>query len=283
MVTNAVSRISGQVRSTSAVGSIMPGKMLRTRLAARMHEHLPSQVSVAELVHVCAATEMIHTASLCHDDVIDEATARRAQPTLWCATTPSYAILIGDLLLCEAMSTIAQVRQGQHIVPLLTKVKEVCATEAEQELVLRHRRLDIPTCLRVARGKTGPLFAFVAQACGGTDRELSSALEESGYRIGTAYQLADDLLDMSGLDEILGKTLGTDAQRGKLTLPHSVKHGTDEACTQIRQQLESALECLTPWAAARRALTAYLRSDLQAAVQGRITLWQSDIDLGLAV
>jgi len=283
VIARSVGVIAGQLGDVPGLESVMPGKMLRTRLAARLNARLNPGDDIDDLIRICAATEMIHTASLCHDDVIDQATTRRAEPALWCVTTPSCAILIGDLLLCEAMATIGHVRDGHFANSLLAKIREVCMTEAEQELALRNKQLDTETCLRVARGKTGPLFAFVAQVCGGDDEELSAALEEAGYRIGTAYQLGDDVLDMSGLDDVLGKTLGTDAQRGKLTLPQDAKRGAREACARIRALLESALDCLAPWPAAQAGLREYLRHDLKPAVQGRITLWKSDMDLGLAV
>ncbi len=195
---------------------LLPGKMLRTRMAARLSTRLT--VPVETLQHVCAAVELTHTASLCHDDVIDNALVRRGQPALWRASSRSGAVLLGDLLLCEAMGLLTGTDGGRLVRPFLAKLRETCAAEAEQELRLRGREVGRDVCLRIARGKTGPLFAFVGLAAGGADAALSAALEEAGYRVGTAYQLADDLLDVEGCEEAAGKTLGTDVARRKFTL-----------------------------------------------------------------
>ena len=223
---------------------LLPGKMLRTRLAARLVAHHVAKGSTTTLAAVCAATEMAHTASLCHDDVIDCAALRRAKPTLWRVTSPSGAVLIGDLLLCEAMDLLAETEGGRRLPSFVSKFREVCIAEAEQELEARGRPLDERTCLDIARRKTGPLFAFVCGACGGEDEAFSSALEEAGYRIGTAYQLADDWVDVVGDERITGKTLGTDAQRAKFTLAQTSTGGQSTLHAQIARLCHSALECL---------------------------------------
>ena len=201
----------------AAISQLLPGKMLRTRLAARLAAGETRAADPQTLPIVCAATEMAHTASLCHDDVIDGGLIRRRQPALWRTTSPSGAVLIGDLLLCEAMDLLLDTEGGRHVAPFVAKIREVCAAEAEQELLFRGQQPEVETCLRLARGKTGALFAFVAGVCGGDDEPLASALEEAGYKLGTAYQLADDLLDVIGSEELTGKTLGTDARREKRT------------------------------------------------------------------
>jgi len=85
------------------VEQLMPGKMLRTRLAARLASGGCSRVNLSSLKCACAATETTHTAGLCHDDVIDNGLIRRATATLWKATTPSGAVLVGDMLLSHAV------------------------------------------------------------------------------------------------------------------------------------------------------------------------------------
>ena len=104
---------------------LKPGKMLRTRLAARMFESGAVKIASDTLHAVCAATELAHTASLCHDDVVDNALIRRSMPTLWQSAGPSGAILIGDLLLCEAINLIMAADDGRFLPAYVAKVQEV--------------------------------------------------------------------------------------------------------------------------------------------------------------
>jgi heptaprenyl diphosphate synthase len=232
------------------------GKMLRTRLASALlgqnERSWPDGVDAA-----CAAIELIHSASLFHDDVVDGATLRRGQPTLWSKSSQNSAILFGDILLCEALRLLTDSAARALLVPFLDKVREVCLAEAEQELELRGEQCDEATCVRIARGKTGPLFAFVAQACAGKDQALADALEEAGYRIGTAYQLADDLLDEIGSEPKTGKTLGTDRLRRKYTLAQG--EGMAERVTlHIQDLCDSAVRLLMRWPKPHAGLLQYL-------------------------
>jgi geranylgeranyl pyrophosphate synthase len=238
-------------------GNHAAGKMLRTRLAASIlgcdAEQWPAGIEYA-----CASIELIHTASLFHDDVVDGASIRRGIPTLWNTFSPSGAILIGDVLFCEALNILIRSSGKVWLTDFLDKVREVCVSEAQQELVLRGTQCDFETCLSTARGKTGPLFAFVGLACGGGNAALSRALEEAGYRIGTAYQLADDLIDVEGQEKNTGKTLGTDRLRNKFTIAHLKDGARVSIKTYITGLCESALELLSPWPDKQEGLGFYL-------------------------
>jgi len=236
----------GRIASATGVGEVgglMPGKMLRTRLAGR----LAGETSEA---------------LLCHDDVIDNAVIRRARPTLWQATSPSGAVLLGDLLLCEALDVLIDVPGTPHLKHFVSKVREVIEAETEQELLLRGRAVDEPTCLRLARAKTGPLFAFTAWATGDENADLGAALEEAGYGVGTAYQLADDLFDVVAGEQEAGKTLGTDRARGKFTLPQVPDGGGEATRDHIRELCRSAVASLDNWPAKRTALVQFITDDL---------------------
>ncbi len=240
----------------------MPGKMLRTRWAARLAESGGVQVSPGTLAAACAATELAHTASLCHDDVIDGGFLRRQQPTLWRVLGPSAAILIGDLLLCEAMDVLRSVENGGLVGPFVAKLREVCAAELEQDLDSRGKVLEETACLRMARGKSGPFFAFVGYACGGAQPDLCAALEEAGYQVGTLYQIADDLLDVIG-GAAAGKTLGTDAALRKFTLPQAVPAGPARTRERICALRDAALDGMQAWPPMRVALSQFFQRDLQ--------------------
>ncbi len=226
----------------------------------------------------CAATEMVHTASLCHDDVVDNSMIRRSLPTVWRTSSPSGAILIGDLLLCEAMDLLISTENGRYLTSFMGRLTEVVRAEIEQELVWRGSAADAETCLRLARGKTGPLFGFVAGVCGGDDGALCGLLEEAGYRIGTAYQIADDLLDILGTESTVGKTLGTDSVRGKLTLPQLDDDGWRVAQENIRDLCTSAVELLKEFPKVQEGLTEFLIHDFRPVLDRGL-----GVDVGIAV
>lgn len=260
---NLHARMAGDVFVKTGICAELPrlaGKMLRTRLAQALvgegwHERLP------HLVRACTALELIHTASLFHDDVVDGASVRRGKPALWRVFTPSSAILIGDMLFCEALAVLLGTGNSRLFGQFNEKVKEVCEVEARQELLLRGKRCDVETCLMIARGKTGPLFAFAAMVCAGDDSELEQALEEVGYRIGCAYQIADDLLDDHCTEALTGKTLGTDRLRRKFTL---AQENTEEARAILIELLESAACPLVRWPEHERRLKGFIAEDLSA-------------------
>jgi len=264
LVTGRLAGVTSIIGSAARDEQLPPGKMLRTRLAARLAEAGPPPGGPLLLGRACAATELAHTASLCHDDVIDNAVIRRARPALWREFGSTSAVLVGDVLLCEAMSLILEIEDARYTRAFVDKLREVCIAETEHELRFRGTRLDEETCLRLARGKTGPLFAFVASVCGGDDEELSAALEEAGYRIGTAYQLADDILDVVGDEAVAGKTLHADVARRKFTLPQTPEDGLHSARERIERLCASACEELADWPDIQAALAGFFRDDLHA-------------------
>ena len=236
------------------------GKMLRTRLAQALagedwEKRLPS------LSQACASLELIHTASLFHDDVVDGASLRRGKPALWRIFTPSSAVLLGDLLFCEALSVLLETGNSRIYRLFNAKVKEVCKFEARQEIFHRGSICNQETCVNIARGKTGPLFAFAAMMCSGDNRELELALEEAGYRIGCAYQIADDILDEESSEATAGKTVGTDRLRRKFTLAQG---NVAQARAVLTRVLESATYPLAPWPEYEQRLSLYVADDFSA-------------------
>ena len=244
LIERRLAEVAGSLLRAEGLRQLMPGKMLRTRLAARLAESCASGPGPEVMERACAATEMVHTATLCHDDVIDGALIRRGRPTLWRETGPSCAVLVGDILLCEAIDLVSGADGDRYVKTFVAKTREVCTAEAEQELLLRGGPLDVETCLRIARGKTGPLFAFAARVCAGEDTSFAAALEEVGYMVGTAYQIADDVVDVSGEEMVSGKTLGTDSKRGKFTLAHLPQGGRRLALEHVSSLCVSAAERL---------------------------------------
>ena len=243
--------------------SFSNGKMLRTRLASKLAGCDAVRINFDTLASACAATELVHTASLCHDDVIDNAMMRRGLPALWMTSSPSRAILTGDLLFCEAMNLLFKTANGRYLDNFVSKIREVCLSEIEHEIVLQGEQLNYATCIRIARGKTGPLFAFMGYVCGGDNKALSSALEEAGYYLGTAYQLADDLIDIVGDEHISGKSLHTDEKRGKYTFAKSLGADRNKIYTIIDDFCTSAAQCLEEWPHMKSAIEQFVNKDLQ--------------------
>ena len=239
----------------------VPGKMLRTRLGMALN--CIGFASREEMVKSCAATELIHSATLFHDDVIDGASLRRRNPTLWREVGATGAILMGDLFFSSALQLVIESGNLSRVASFVGKVREVCATEVIHELVFRDKEIDLELCLKVARGKTGPLFAFVTEVSGGSDNDKANVLSEVGYKIGTAYQLADDLIDVLGNEAKTGKTLGTDRKRRKFTLAQSDDLSSEALIRdQVTLLCNSALELTLKWPELTSRLEDYINHEL---------------------
>lgn len=170
---------------------------------------------------LAAAVEMIHTATLVHDDVLDEADLRRHLPTVNAGWGNKVSILLGDMLFTHAFHLTSTVdRRACEIIGEATN--RVCAGELRQ--VTERGNLDLSEAdyFAVIDGKTAALTA----CCGrlgalyaGATEEVAARLAGFGRSLGLAFQIADDLLDLVGSEETAGKTLGTDLAQQKLTLP----------------------------------------------------------------
>lgn len=235
------------------------GKMLRSRLCYRVGT--PAGVPFKTLAYAGASVEMIHTASLLHDDVIDGGHIRRGAPTFWVERGVPGAILVGDLMLFKALDTMGEVEDGRLTRQLIKVTGEVCDAESEQELLLRGRSPEWADCVNIARRKTGALFAFSAYACGNGDPKLSEVLLESGYLLGTAYQLADDILDANGCAETSDKSLGSDQHRDK---PTSVTvGGPEEAMAFVHRLCDDAHQALKPWPKVYQGWASFMDQDIK--------------------
>ncbi len=221
------------------------GKMLRSQLVLALGA--ANGIPERELINAAAAVDMIHGASLLHDDVIDGGLIRRGAPTFWKKYGINGAILFGDVLMFKALSLLVDVNRVDLLSELIDRTGEVCRSEVEQELILRGSSDSWQDCEMVGRYKTGSLFAFAAVAGGNRDKDEAEALREAGYILGTAYQLADDVLDASGNEEISGKTLGTDDKRGKTTAITAKDGAPDDPIAYIFELLKKASNLLEPW------------------------------------
>jgi octaprenyl-diphosphate synthase len=166
--------------------------------------------------------ELIHMATLVHDDIIDGATARRSMPTANAKWGNALAVLLGDAIFSHALTLATDFDSIDICRKVGNAAKEVC----QGEILQTQRRFDLTLTkkdyFRVIEMKTGALFAAatgLSAAVSGLGEEDQAALASYGMKLGTAYQIYDDCLDLVGSEEVVGKTLGTDLAKGKLTLP----------------------------------------------------------------
>jgi octaprenyl-diphosphate synthase len=173
-------------------------------------------------VRLAAAVEFIHTATLLHDDVVDDSDLRRgkaAAKNLWGA---SASILVGDFLFARAFTLMVETRD-LRILDILSRASCVIAEgEVRQLAALGRADLAIPEYMAIVEAKTAALFEAAARAgalTGCDNEQIADSMGEYGRRLGRAFQLVDDLLDYGGLTSVIGKSVGDDFREGKLTLP----------------------------------------------------------------
>ena len=197
-----------------------------------------------QVVAAAAGVELTHVASLCHDDVMDEAELRRGAPSANAAYGNSNAILIGDLLFGTASSIIADLGAEAVKIQAQTFVR-LCAGQIRDARPAPEGVDARDYYLGVLEDKTGVLIATAARygaMFSGCDAQTVEVLRQYGERLGMAFQLADDLIDVSSEAADLGKTPGTDLREGKRTLPvlHALA-STDPADARLQELLRSDL------------------------------------------
>lgn len=181
-----------------------------------------SGAPTADLVRVAAVVELVHLATLVHDDIMDEADLRRSRRTASRQFGPEAAVLLGDALFAHALHMAAQFPTPEVCYAVSDSTRKVCAGEIVQ--TLRRGTTDITRedYFRVIDLKTAELFrisCFLGSRLGGFSPEFVEAAGRFGRHLGIAYQIYDDLADFFGQEKSIGKTLGTDLQSGKITLP----------------------------------------------------------------
>jgi len=173
-------------------------------------------------LNIGVVLELIHMATLVHDDIIDGAVTRRMIPTANAKWGNGLSVLLGDALFSHALALATEFDD----ISICRKVGRASREVCEGEIVQTQRRWDLTLTkadyFRIIEMKTGALFAAatgIAAALSGADAETEAKLFDYGLKLGTAYQIYDDCLDLVGSEEAVGKTLRTDLEKGKLTLP----------------------------------------------------------------
>ncbi len=175
-----------------------------------------------EHLDLAVVVELIHAATLVHDDILDTADLRRGMPTANAKWGNSLSVLLGDCLFAHAMKLASGFRSPEMMRRMAEAASEVCSGEIVQTQRRFDLKLSVPDYYRIIEMKTGALFA-VATECGAFLNEAApaviTALRTFGLRLGTAYQIYDDVVDLAGDEAKAGKSLGSDLRKGKLTLP----------------------------------------------------------------
>ncbi|MCU0956865.1 MAG: polyprenyl synthetase family protein [Hydrogenophaga sp.] len=192
---------------------------------------------------LAAVVEFIHTATLLHDDVVDESTLRRGRKTANERFGNAASVLVGDFLYSRAFQMMVDV-DNMRVMQVLSEATNVIAEGEVMQLMNMHdASLDEAAYLRVIRSKTAKLFEASARLGAilvGADQQTESACAAYGQALGTAFQVIDDVLDYEGQADELGKNLGDDLREGKVTLPIicALRTADTHQATLIRRAIE---------------------------------------------
>ena len=192
---------------------LRPGLLLLAAGFGKVHE---------KHYRLAAALEMLHMATLIHDDVIDDSPLRRGLPAMHTRFGKKNAVLIGDFLLSRCFILTAEFTSPQNAVNLARVIAVICTMEIEQNNDRWSSNISMRSYLRKIMGKSALLFSLACYAGAEeakASREICMRLRRIGYDIGIAFQIIDDILDYSGDQELVRKKLGNDITAGLITLP----------------------------------------------------------------
>ncbi len=252
------------------------GKRLRPLLlvlSARMGE--PDR---AGLLRAAIAIEVLHTATLIHDDIVDKAESRRGEPTTVARYGRETAVAAGDYLFAEAFSELAEVGDPRLVRAFSEASEGLAAGELEQYRASR-ATVDVEAYLEHIRKKTAGLFKAACVA-GGTLGGLSlrqiDSLATYGQALGIAFQMSDDIMDLVGKPGLMGKDIGTDLAEGTMTLPviFALREGDSQTIRRVLATpdptpalLEAGIEAVLATDAVARTET-WARTEIDGALEG---------------
>lgn len=193
------------------------------------------------LKHVAVPLELIHMATLVHDDVVDDADKRRGQETVRAKWDNRIAMYTGDYIFARAL-TIATKLADPRIHQILSRaIVEMCKGEIAQVRDLHNWNQGLKHYLRRIKRKTALLIAISCQlgaVASGAKEEQVRSMYQYGYNVGMAFQIADDLLDFTGTEKQLGKPVGSDLRQGNITLPALYSLWYGEERNRLRRWIE---------------------------------------------
>jgi len=196
------------------------GKRLRAALVVLVGRLF--EVSTAPFYSLAAAVEVLHAATLIHDDVLDEASLRRGRGTLHTLWPVGATVLAGDYLLARSVSLVAELDDPRIVRILAQTLDTMCAGEIRQMLFTKGNHNRREDYYHSIEAKTASLFAAALHMAGilaGAGELQIDALIQFGRELGTAFQIVDDVLDLVADETVLGKPVGSDLRQGLITLP----------------------------------------------------------------
>jgi octaprenyl-diphosphate synthase len=198
----------------------------------------------AQRFNMAAVVEFIHTATLLHDDVVDESMLRRGNATANAKFGNPASVLVGDFLYSRAFQMMVDAHSMRIMQVLADATNVIAEGEVMQLMNMHNAGLDEAGYLQVIRSKTAKLFeasARVGAILSGATAELEETCAEYGQALGTAFQVIDDVLDYAGDAAVMGKNLGDDLREGKTTLPliAAMQRGSEQERTTIQQAIEN--------------------------------------------
>jgi octaprenyl-diphosphate synthase len=225
-----------------------------------------------ERYELAAIVEFIHTATLLHDDVVDESALRRGRATANAMFGNAASVLVGDFLYSRAFQMMVGVNRMRVLDVLADATNVIAEGEVLQLMNMHDPDLAVADYLQVIRYKTAKLFeasARLGAVLGGADAALEECCADYGRSLGTAFQLVDDLLDYEGRTDELGKNVGDDLREGKPTLPLllAMERGTAQERTLIREAIEQGEVQKLPQVLAAVRRTGALEATREAALR----------------
>lgn len=196
----------------------------------------------------CAAfIEFVHTATLLHDDVVDESAMRRGRETANAIFGNAASVLVGDFIYTRSFQMMTSVDSLKVLKVMSAATNALAEGEVQQLMNVNDPNTSEENYMRVIYNKTARLFEAATRCVAivaGADEKIEEGLKAYGCYLGTAFQLVDDILDYSAKAETLGKNVGDDFVEGKPTLPllHAMLHGNEAQAAMIRRAIENGGE-----------------------------------------
>jgi octaprenyl-diphosphate synthase len=212
------------------------GKRLRPLLSVLASRATDTPIDLA--IAVGSAAELIHTATLYHDDVVDDGRVRRGRPAARMVFGNGIVVLVGDFCLARALDTVASTGVLPVVKSLAATVTEMAEGEVAQLEGAGNPDATAQNYFEVIDRKTASLIAWCARVGGAVPGALDGALGRYGRAIGRAFQIVDDILDCAAQETVAGKSVGHDLQEGKLTLPILL---ACEAEPALRERIRASL------------------------------------------
>ena len=218
----------------------LKGKRLRPALALLGAQAVGT--TDERVIDAAVAVEMIHAATMMHDDVVDSATVRRGKPSVNSVWSGQMAVLMGDFLLARALCILTDLGNLQALQVVSRATERLSIGEIFEIQIGEQHDTRQDSYFGMVSDKTASLISAAARLgpiLGGVDAHIITAMGRYGEALGKAFQIADDILDFTGDADTMGKPVGLDLREGKITLP--LIHALEEAPEEAREAMEALL------------------------------------------